>query len=81
MTNPEYESNRTQNIALALIVLAIFALALGEWKNWIHLVDFANTFGGGGVGILTGQKLQQNKQETNTGDIVNTPESTEKPPV
>jgi hypothetical protein len=59
------EDHRTQMIALFLIVFASLCLGFGEWKTWIHLVDFANMFGGGGVGILTGQKLQQ---LTNKGD-------------
>jgi hypothetical protein len=54
---PDMPDKRTQNIALFLIVLAALALSVGEWRNWVHLVDFANMFGGGGVGILTGQKL------------------------
>jgi uncharacterized membrane protein AbrB (regulator of aidB expression) len=51
------ENARTQNIAILLIVMAAVCIAVGEKFNWIHLVDFANMFGGGGVGILTGQKL------------------------
>ena len=51
--------NRIQYIALFLIVLAAFGIAVGEQHGWVHLVDFCNMFGGGGVGILTGQKLGQ----------------------
>ena len=46
-----------QYIALALIFGASIGIAIGEMHNWIHLVDFCNMFGGGGVGILTGQKV------------------------
>lgn len=53
------EDHRTQLIALFLILLAAICIGFGEYRGWVHLVDFANMFGGGGVGILTGQKLQQ----------------------
>lgn len=57
----------TQYIALALIAGACACIAVGELHNWIHLVDFASTFGGGGVGILTGSKLsQQNPKDGGT---------------
>ena len=46
-----------QYIALFLIVFASICIAAGEHYAMTHLVDFASTFGGGGVGILTGQKL------------------------
>ena len=49
--------HRTQNIAIFLIIFAAVCVGIGEWRNWLHLVDFASTFGGGGVGILTGQRL------------------------
>lgn len=51
------EDHRAQYIALFLIVLAVIAIAIGEMRNWVHLIDFGNMFGGGGVGILTGQKI------------------------
>lgn len=46
-----------QFIALFLIVFASACIGVGERYAMTHLVDFASTFGGGGVGILTGQKL------------------------
>lgn len=49
--------NRTQLIALFLIVLASTCIGVGEKFAWRDLVNFALTFGGGGVGILTGSKL------------------------
>lgn len=51
------EDHRAQNVALFLICFAVIAIAFGEWRNWVHLIDFGNMFGGGGVGILTGQKI------------------------
>lgn len=46
-----------QLIAVFLIVFAAGCIGVGEHYSMTHLVDFASTFGGGGVGILTGQKL------------------------
>lgn len=54
-----------QYIALFLIILATICIGVGEKNNWIHLVDFANMFGGGGVGILTGKQLSN---VSNKGD-------------
>lgn len=66
------EDHRIQYIAVFLIILACACLAVGELKNWAQLVGFALTFGGGGLGILTGQKLQQTTTKGG-GDIVNPP--------
>lgn len=46
-----------QLIAVFLIIFASVCIGFGEHYAMTHLVDFASTFGGGGVGILTGQKL------------------------
>jgi len=54
-----------QFIALFLIVFAALCIGFGEHFGMSHLVDFAGTFGGGGVGILTGQKLSS---MSNKGD-------------
>ena len=54
LTNPDNDNeNRTQLIAIFLIVLAATCIGLGEKFAWRDLVNFALTFGGGGVGILT----------------------------
>lgn len=47
----------TQYLAVTLIFMAACAISVGEHFNWIHLTDFANLFGGAGVGILTGNKM------------------------
>jgi hypothetical protein len=47
----------TQYLAVTLIALAAVCIAVGEMHNWIHMIDFANAFGGAGVGILTGQRM------------------------
>jgi hypothetical protein len=60
----------TQYIALTLIAGACVCIAIGEWRNWLHLVDFASTFGGGGVGILTGQRLSQQTAKDG-GTVIN----------
>jgi hypothetical protein len=65
---PDNDSRRTQLLALALILSAAVCIGIGEHFNWIHMIDFANAFGGAGVGILTGQKMSQN---TKSGDILN----------
>lgn len=52
-----HNDTRTQNIALILIILAAISIAIGCKFEWRDLINFAMTFGGGGVGILTGQKL------------------------
>jgi hypothetical protein len=49
----------TQYLAVTLIALAAVCIAVGEMHNWIHMIDFANAFGGAGVGILTGQRMGQ----------------------
>jgi hypothetical protein len=68
------ETTRTQLIALFLIVLACIAMGVGEHRQWSHLIDFANMFGGGGVGILTGQHLSSLNQRGPDSTInVNTP--------
>lgn len=73
------EDHRIQYIALFLIIFATCTLGVGEWKNWMHLIDFANTFGGGGVGILTGQKLQQAMTSNSGGPTVINPPSSPNP--
>lgn len=70
--NTDKESSRTQFLAVGLIALAAFCIGLGEVHNWIHMIDFANAFGGAGVGILTGQKLSQSTSKGG-GDIINPP--------
>lgn len=52
--------DRMQYIALGLIIFAALCLGVGEHRGWVHLIDFANMFGGGGVGILTGNKMTSN---------------------
>jgi len=64
------DEHRTQNIALSLIIFAVVSIAIGEYFHWQQLVDFALTFGGGGVGILTGQKMTQTSTKGG-GPIVN----------
>lgn len=70
--NTDKESSRTQFLAVFLIAMAACCIGLGEHYNWIHMIDFANAFGGGGVGILTGQKMTQSTTKGG-GDIVNQP--------
>lgn len=72
--NPIPDEHRVQYIALALIAMATVAIGVGEFRNWIHLVDFANMFGGGGVGILTGNKLSQ--MTTKGGGPINNNDTT-----
>lgn len=52
------EDHRTQYIALFLIAMAAVAIFVGNKWEYRDLVNFAQVFGGAGVGILTGQKLQ-----------------------
>ena len=47
----------TQFMAMFLIVFAAACIGVGSHYAWRDLVNFATMFGGGGVGILTGQKL------------------------
>lgn len=69
---------RTQLVALFLIVFGSAAIAIGSAKGWHDLVTFALTFGGAGVGILTGQRLTQ-ANNTTSGDIINPPAPTPLP--
>lgn len=62
--------HRIQWIALFLIVFATCALGVAELHNWQALKDFALTFGGGGVGILTGQKAAGGAAVSTTGGQV-----------
>ena len=67
------EDHRVQNIAMLLIALALTCIGMGEWLHYAQLVGFALTVGGGGLGILTGQRLQQvNKTETGS---INAPQT------
>lgn len=61
------EDHRTQYIALTLILWAAIAIFVGSKWEYRDLVNFAQVFGGAGVGILTGQKLQS-AQKNNSGD-------------
>ena len=56
-TKPEFAY--TQRIAVGLIILAAICIGIGEKHGWRDLINFSMTFGGGGVGILTGQRLEQ----------------------
>lgn len=67
------ETTRTQLIALFLIILACVAMGIGEHRQWSHLIDFANMFGGGGVGILTGNKLSHDTNASGGTVNVNPP--------
>lgn len=60
------EDHRTQIIALTLILWAAIAIFVGNKWEYRDLVNFAQVFGGAGVGILTGQKLQA-AQKSNSG--------------
>lgn len=72
------EDHRSQWIALLLIVLALGCIGLGERLDYAQLVGFALTVGGGGLGILTGQPLQQvNKTESGS---INAPQAGSTPP-
>jgi hypothetical protein len=66
------ENRRTQFLACGLILSAAVCIGIGELHNWIHMIDFANAFGGAGVGILTGQKMTQSTTKGG-GDIINPP--------
>ena len=50
----------TQFIALFLIVFGAICIATGCHFGWRDLVSFGSTFGGGGVGIITGHQLAKN---------------------
>ena len=81
VTNPDVENdNRTQIIAIFLIVLAATCIGVGEKFAWRDLVNFALTFGGGGVGILThGSTKPSNPINNNEGGkmtVNTTPAST-----
>lgn len=52
------EDHRTQYLALFLIVAAAICIFIGNKWEYRDLVNFAQVFGGAGVGILTGQKIQ-----------------------
>lgn len=67
------EDHRTQILAVGLIVFAAICIFVGSKWGFRDLVNFAQVFGGGGVGILTGQKLQQ-LTDKNTGSITVNPE-------
>lgn len=60
---------RTQNLAVFLIIAAAISIAIGCHYNWHDLVTFALTFGGAGVGILTGQR--SNNLSTKDGGNIN----------
>jgi hypothetical protein len=64
MQKPEYI---TQAIAVILIITAAVAIYVGESHSFMHLIDYANNWGGAGIGILTGSKIQS--AMTKTGDI------------
>jgi hypothetical protein len=66
-------TERTQYLACFLIVFAAICIGVGSEFAWRDLVNFATMFGGGGVGILTGQKLSQS---TTSGDVINPPNPT-----
>jgi hypothetical protein len=72
---------RTQNIAVILIVLAAICIAIGCNFEWRDLINFAMTFGGGGVGILTGHKLaQQGKLPPGSEQVMSSTTATTIPP-
>jgi hypothetical protein len=73
------EMSRTQLLAVFLILSAAICIAIAEHFSWRDLSNFSLTFGGAGVGILTGERKTQN-QNTEGGDIVNPPSSTPPPP-
>lgn len=50
---------RTQYIAVFLIVFGALCIGAGSHFGWRDLVNFATAFGGGGVGILTGHLATQ----------------------
>lgn len=66
----------TQYLAVGLIFMAAICIGAGEVHNWIHMIDFANAFGGAGVGILTGQKMANlNNKEGGVVNVGTTPPS------
>jgi hypothetical protein len=74
------EDHRTQYLAIFLIVFAAACIFLGSRLGFRDLVNFAQVFGGGGVGILTGQKMQQ-LTDKNTGSITVNPTTASNPQV
>lgn len=60
------DDHRTQILACGLIVFAAVCIFVGSKWEFRDLVNFAQVFGGGGVGILTGQKLQQMSTKAQT---------------
>ena len=63
----------TQYLAVFLIVFASICIGVGSHFAWRDLVNYAMTFGGGGVGILTGQKLSQVNNKDGGQITVNPP--------
>lgn len=63
------EDHRTQYIALILIVAATVCIFVGNKWQYRDLVNFAQVFGGAGVGILTGQKIQSALSNNAGGQI------------
>jgi hypothetical protein len=53
-------ANQMQPVPLFLIVLAAISIAIGSHFQWHDLVTFALSFGGAGVGILTGRFVHAN---------------------
>ena len=69
-----------QGIAVGLIFFAAVCIGIGSHYGWRDLVNFAMTFGGGGVGILTGQQISKANMPnlTNTeGGTINVTNPTE----
>lgn len=60
---------RTQNLAVFLIIAAAISISVGSRFDWHDLVTFSLTFGGAGVGILTGQRSNNTLSTKDGGDI------------
>lgn len=66
--------SRTQFLATFLIVFGAVCIGVGSKYGWHDLVSFATAFGGGGVGILTGQRLTQHVVNQDNATLSVSPE-------
>ena len=65
--------SHTQLLAFSLIVFASAMIIVGERYGWHDLVLFQLSVGGGGLGLLTGEKMASVKNEDGGQITVNAP--------
>jgi hypothetical protein len=79
VSQQDKDAIRIQAVSVFLIVFAAVCIFIGSKFGYRDLVNFATMFGGGGVGILTGQKMTSNYMNKEGSTMIGTiqPDTTE----